>query len=254
MLFQIIIQKIKKHSILFGKNTIYKSHCKYYYDIMKTKLKGQMSESAPLIALLCISGGFMDAYTYNCRDKVFSNAQTGNMVLMGQNFATLNFSAGFRYLIPVLAFAAGIFCSELLRKKYQNYERLHWRQIVVLLEALLLFFVGFLPQSYNMPAVVLASFVCAMQVQAFRKLNGYTYATTMCIGNLRIATDLLSNYAVHRDKKLLKKSLIYYGFILIFIIGAALGGVITLRFHEKAIWCSSVILLITFVIMFAEGE
>lgn len=221
---------------------------------MKKQVKGQMSESAPLIALLCISGGFMDAYTYNCRNKVFSNAQTGNMVLMGQNFATLNFAAGFRYLIPVLAFAAGIFCSELLRKKYQNYEKLHWRQIIVLLEAALLFVVGFLPQEYNTPAVVIASFVCALQVQAFRKLNGSTYATTMCIGNLRTATDLLSNYAVHKDKKLLKKSLIYYGFILIFIIGAAAGGVMTLAFQEKAIWCSSVILLITFIIMFIEGE
>lgn len=213
-----------------------------------------MSESAPLIALLCISGGFMDAYTYNCRGKVFSNAQTGNMVLMGQNFATLNFSAGLRYLIPVLAFAGGIFCASLLRKRYQDYEKLHWRQIVVLIEAVLLFLIGFLPQKYNMPASVLASFVCAMQVQAFRKLNGYTYATTMCIGNLRIATDLLSSYAVQKDKKLLEKSLIYYGFILIFIIGAAAGGVMTLRFQEKAIWCSSLILFLTFIIMFAEGE
>lgn len=213
-----------------------------------------MSESAPLIALLCVSGGFMDAYTYNCRDKVFSNAQTGNMVLMGQNFAILNFSAGFRYLIPVLAFTAGILCSEMLRKKYQHYERLHWRQIIVLIEAAILFFVGLLPQEYNMPAVVLASFVCALQVQAFRKLNGSAYATTMCIGNLRTATDLLSNFLVHKDRKLLKKSLVYYGFIFIFIIGAAVGGVMTLRFQERAIWCSSLILLAAFIIMFIEGE
>lgn len=221
---------------------------------MNKKPKGQMSESAPLVALLCISGGFMDAYTYNCRGRVFSNAQTGNMVLMGQNFATLHFRAGFHYLIPVLAFAAGIFCSEMLRKKYQDHKKFHWRQIVVAAEALLLLLVGFLPQKYNTPAAVLASFVCALQVQAFRKLQGSTYATTMCIGNLRTATDLLSNYIAHKDKRLLKRSLIYYGFIFIFIIGAALGGVMTLHFRERAIWCSSVILLISFFIMFIEGE
>lgn len=123
-----------------------------------------------------------------------------------------------------------------------------------MLESILLFLVGFLPQKYNMSAVVIASFVCALQVQAFRKLNGSTYATTMCIGNLRTATDLLSNYVVHKEKKLLRKSLIYYGFILIFIIGAAAGGVMTQAFQEKAIWCSSFILLITFIIMFIEGE
>ena len=49
--------------------------------------KGQRSESSAVIAVLCISGGFQDAYTYNCRDAVFANAQTGNMVLLGQNFA-----------------------------------------------------------------------------------------------------------------------------------------------------------------------
>lgn len=221
---------------------------------MKRRAQTQMSESAPLIALLCVSGGFMDAYTYNCRGHVFSNAQTGNMVLMGQSFATLDFAAGFRYLIPVLAFAAGIFCSEILRKKYIKYDKLHWRQIVVFIEAILLFAVGFFPQSANMAAAVLVSFVCAMQVQAFRKLNGSAYTTTMCIGNLRVATDHFANYAVHKDMHFLKKSFIYYGFIVIFIVGAALGGLLTLRFQEKAIWGSSLLLFIAFAIMFIESE
>ena len=31
------------------------------------------------------------------------------------------------------------------------------------------------------------NFVCAMQVETFRELEGSSYATTMCIGNLRSA-------------------------------------------------------------------
>ena len=31
-------------------------------------------------AFLALSGGLQDAYTYNTRDGVFSNAQTGNVV------------------------------------------------------------------------------------------------------------------------------------------------------------------------------
>lgn len=42
----------------------------------------QTSESFRLSALLSFSGGLQDAYTYNMRDKVFANAQTGNVVLM----------------------------------------------------------------------------------------------------------------------------------------------------------------------------
>lgn len=34
----------------------------------------QMSEAFSNSLFLALSGGFQDAYTYNCRDKVFSNA------------------------------------------------------------------------------------------------------------------------------------------------------------------------------------
>ena len=40
----------------------------------------QPSESMLVGCLLAASGGFQDAYTYNVRDQVFANAQTGNMV------------------------------------------------------------------------------------------------------------------------------------------------------------------------------
>ena len=53
---------------------------------MKTNKQIQMSESFLNSAVLAVSGGFQDAYTYFTRDKVFSNAQTGNVVLMSQEF------------------------------------------------------------------------------------------------------------------------------------------------------------------------
>ena len=46
----------------------------------------QMSEAFLTSIFLAVSGGFQDAYTYNTREEVFSNAQTGNVVLMSQNF------------------------------------------------------------------------------------------------------------------------------------------------------------------------
>ena len=46
---------------------------------------GQISESLALGIFLTLAGGFQDAYSYNVRDHVFANAQTGNIVLLGQN-------------------------------------------------------------------------------------------------------------------------------------------------------------------------
>lgn len=203
---------------------------------------------------LTLSGGFQDAYTYYTRGKVFANAQTGNIILLGHNAMNGDFTDAFRYLVPVLAFAGGIYISEVIRGIYREYGKLHWRQIVVVLEILLLFVVGFLPQSMNMAANILVSFVCAMQVEAFRKMKGSAYASTMCIGNLRSATEMLYRYRHTKENGCLEKCLRYYGVILVFGIGAALGSFMTSLFEERTIWISCGFLFVCFCIMFIKED
>ena len=215
---------------------------------------GQMSEAMPTGIFLTLSGGFQDAYTYYTRGKVFANAQTGNIILLGHNAMNGDFTDAFRYLVPVLAFAGGIYISEVIRGIYREYGKLHWRQIVVALEILLLFVVGFLPQSMNMAANILVSFVCAMQVEAFRKMKGSAYASTMCIGNMRSATEMLYRYRHTKEKGCLEKCLRYYGVILVFGIGAALGSLMTSLFKERTIWISCGFLFVCFCIMFMKED
>ena len=158
-----------------------------------------MSEAFITSVFLALSGGFQDAYTYFTRDGVFSNAQTGNVVLMSQHFMMGEWSEGLRYLFPLLAFAVGVFVAERIQGSFKYARKLHWRQSVLLCEMAILVFVGFLPENLNMAATVLVSFSCAMQVQTFRKVGGYSYASTMCIGNLRSGTAAFSLYL--REKK-----------------------------------------------------
>ncbi len=73
-------------------------------------------------------------------------------------------------------------------------------------------------------ANAMVSFACAMQVQAFRKVNGHAFASTMCIGNLRSGMESLCAYGKTKDKKILRKSGNYFGIIFLFAVGAALGG------------------------------
>lgn len=211
--------------------------------------KIQTSESLILSGLLALSGGFQDAYTYNVRDEVFSNAQTGNVVLMSQHFMSGDWSIALRYLLPVIAFAMGVLVSERIGHKYKNSKKIHWRQIIVMIELVLLFVVGFIPAKNNMIATMLVSFTCSMQVQTFRKVNGYGYASTMCIGNLRSGTESLSIYLRDREFGALKKAFHYYGIIFIFALGAGLGGIISLGIGFKAIWFSSLLLLLAFIMM-----
>ena len=209
----------------------------------------QTSESFGLSALLSFSGGLQDAYTYNMRGQVFANAQTGNVVLMSQNMMLGHFRAGLYYLIPLLAFALGIFAAERIEHSFKNNQKIHWRQIVILAEIIVLIAVGFLPDRVNLLANVLVSFVCAMQVQTFRKVHGFGYASTMCIGNLRSGTESLSRYLRDKDRQSLYKALHFFGIILIFAIGAGAGGVLSRIIGLRTIWISVLILLIVFFMM-----
>ena len=218
------------------------------------KPHGQMSEAFVTALFLSVSGGLQDVYTYLYRGKVFANAQTGNIVLMAVKLFAGEWGEALRYLMPLCAFALGIFVAEFIRLKLKRMQWLHWRQLVVLFEILLLFVVGFLPQELNLLANSLVSFSCAMQVQSFRKVNGYAFASTMCIGNLRSGMESLCAYGKTKDKKILKKSGYYFGIIFLFAIGAALGGHMIKYIGAKTIWISCLILLISFLCMFIKEE
>lgn len=214
----------------------------------------QTSESFRICALLSFSGGLQDAYTYNVRGHVFANAQTGNVVLMSQNFMTGNWSAGLRYLLPLVAFAAGIFIAERIENRFKETKSLHWRQIMILLETIMLCIVGFLPESLNMAANILVSLSCAMQVQTFRTVHGFGYASTMCIGNLRSGTESLSKFLRDREREQLYKALHFFGIIIIFAVGAGAGGVISAQYGLGTIWLSVMLLTISALMMTRESH
>ena len=215
---------------------------------------GQMSDSFLMSAFIILSGGLQDAYTYCCRDKVFANAQTGNIVLMSTHLFAGDWAGVFRYFVPVISFMAGIFVAECVHRRYKCMEKVHWRQLIILAEIVLLFFVGFLPQEVNTFANALVSFVCAMQVQTFRKVRGHAYASTMCIGNLRSGMDSLVGFGHTRDKKLLWKALHYFGVIFVFALGAGIGTQCVGIFGEKTIWLSCALLLVSLCFMFIKED
>ncbi len=210
----------------------------------------QPSESMLVGCLLAASGGLQDAYTYNVRDQVFANAQTGNMVLIGQSLALGHWVVALEHFIPVMAFAAGVFAAEVVHNRFHSHSQaFHWRQAVVLLEAVILALVAFIPQGLNWLANVLVSFVCAMQVESFRKIKGNAYATTMCIGNLRSGMEQLYYWKKNRNKASLRRAKVYSTVILCFVAGASLGGVASHYWGEHAILICCPLLLVTVILM-----
>lgn len=212
----------------------------------------QFSESLRVGALLALTGGFLDAYTYLCRGKVFANAQTGNMVMLGINFIECNTSDVIKYLVPIIAFAVGVLLVEIIRYRLLDYEKIHWRQVVLAIEIITLIFVAFI--SYDYIANTLISLICAMQVESFRKFHGNAYATTMCTGNLRSGTEKMVVFIKNKDRKHLKVAFQYYFIIFVFCFGAFIGSIFSLDIGRKAILISCIPLALALVIMGYKKE
>ena len=177
--------------------------------------------------VLSVIGGFLDIYTYLYRGKVFANAVTGNMVLFGFHLAGEDWHGSAKYLLAILFYALGVFMAEIVHLKLPASRRISWNQTVILLEIACLLPICFIPYGeFDFAANALISFVCALQVQTFRRVHGLPFASTMCTGNLRSGTEALFHCWRTRDFRELGKSLHYYGVIICFISGAVLGAIL----------------------------
>ena len=217
------------------------------------KKRYQTSETLPVGLLLALAGGFLDAYSYLNRGQVFATAETGNLVLLGINFSMGNWSQALHYLLPVLAYTAGVLVTELLRRRLgEEGGWLHWRQYLLLMECVVIGAVAVIPPSQDTRAHSIFSFASAGHVAYFRKLNGCGCATTMCTGNLRSGTEHLFFWLSHREHDALAKMGVYYGLILTFVVGAVASGLLSRWLYSQTALIAILPLLIAFILMFRE--
>lgn len=176
----------------------------------------------------------MDAYTYLARGKVFANAQTGNLVLLGVRAFEGEWARALCTLVPVCAFVTGTVLTEVIRVRGGSLRRLNWRQLVLLIESAVLLAAAFMPGRLDSVVNAGVSFVCAMQLAAFRVLRGNPYATTMVTGNLRSGAEHLWRYARERGRESLLSGLGYFAVIACFVLGAGVGALAVERFALRA--------------------
>ena len=215
----------------------------------------QPSETLPVGLLLALAGGLLDGYSYLNRGQVFATAETGNIVLMGINLAQGQLDQALHYLLPILAFALGVLAAEQLRRRFGDSTRLHWRLPLLLAECGAILLVSCLPCGPLDPlANIIISFTSALQVESFRKFQGCGCVTTMCTGNLRSGTDNLFQYLKTKDKQKLGNAMQYYGIILCFIGGAAVGAFVTELLETKAVFVALTGLVIALCILRSDDD
>lgn len=216
--------------------------------------KRQISESIEVGIFLALSGGFMDAYSYINRGKVFANAETGNIILMALKVCEGKFFEAVNYLIPIISFAVGVAICEIIKYRKERINMIHWRQILVLFEIFAFIVVGFLPQEMNRVANSIISMISGIQFATFPKIRGTAMATTMCTGNLKTGTQNMYRGIKTGDKSAIEKGLYYYVCILVFILGTMVGYFAVKLMAEKAIFLAALAMINIFIMMFKEFE
>lgn len=217
---------------------------------IKTRLLNITTESVLLGILLAIVGGFLDAYTYIGRGGVFSNAQTGNIVLVGIYAFDRNWEATINHILPIIAFIFGVIAAEFIR----NHSSVHFKSksehSVLVFEIIILSSIGFMPHTVSNNIVnIIISFVTSLQFCSFKKLANYPYATTMCTGNLRSASQAAYTAFTQKDHASAIKALHYFSIILFFLLGAFSGGFLTSVFKNQAIFGAPLLLLLSLVLL-----
>ncbi len=209
------------------------------------------SKLYPTAVMLTMTGGFLDSYTYFNRGKVFANAQTGNIIKLGIAIAEGNHTKIIDFLMPITAFCIGILTVLFIEHYFKKRKIRYIHRAVLIIEILMLAVTAFLPQQEvtNVICNIIVSFVCAMQVEAFKTFLGQPIATTVSTGNLRKVIEFLYRGIVLKSREDLQMSLRFLIIVLLFISGVILGTFCAEYMGIRASLVPAVLLCITYIII-----
>ena len=200
-------------------------------------------------ALLTVSGGFLDAFTYVGHGHVFANAMTGNVVLLGVFGAAGNWSQAFRHIPPIIAFLLGVFAAHLIGRTSPRPLLRYPGLACLLVEILFLCGAAWLPASFPDIGLVLGlSFVAALQNSSFPTIEDWAYNSVMTTGNLRrFADGLFLAFQPGQRGEGLRQARAFGLICVHFLLGAIAGAACTPRLGNFALLVPAALLTLVFL-------
>ena len=182
-----------------------------------------------LYRTLTFVAGFWGAFTYLLRGNVFCNAQTGNVVLMGMALGAGQWRHALYYLIPISAYIAGAFFSDLLPNPVKRRLPIRWETLLIAVELAAVIFLGLLPESAPVQlSQVTINFIASMQYNTFRQSDGVAMSTTFATNYIRQIGIGLAAELRHRrsgDRSHRKKLSAHFQMLLCFFSGTVVSSV-----------------------------
>jgi len=181
-------------------------------------------QSLLVASILCMSGGFLDAFTWLSLGGVFANSQTGNFVFLGMYGVLGKWQDATQHIPPIIAFLAGAWGAVRVRAPLSCLVG----EIVLLATVMLL-----LPRGLPGPlAIIGIAFGVALQTASFRQVERWNYLSVTVTGNMLRAVEQLTSTndpeAAHGARTMLTVC-------LMFLLGAAVGGFATVHLAESSL-------------------
>ncbi|MGI5172737.1 DUF1275 domain-containing protein [Treponema sp. OMZ 840] len=216
----------------------------------KQTISADIHESLYVALVLALLGGFLDSYTFILKNGVFANAQTGNLVLLSISLFNGEYGRVRQYLLPILFFSFGILLSEYVKSVSFIASQTKKVKIVLLFKALVLIVIG-LTSAHTHPlfTTCTVSFLAAVQVGTFNKLEGSAVATTMITGNLKTAMQYLYSFLYKKDASAGRRFIQYISVIVFFGIGAGTGAFLTRTFADNSIYFCLVFISTAYILL-----
>lgn len=196
---------------------------------------------------LIAAAGWFGAYTYFLRGGVFCNAQTANIVLFAMALGKGDWRGAAYLTVPITAYFAGAFCSEYLGKTVKRLHFLRWDTLLIGLEAATVFVIGCLPARVpDQVTQVTLNFICSMQFNTFRQMEGVPAATTFVTNHIRQVGSNLAKFVRHRDAHSARLVRTHGSMLFFFFAGGVVSTVGCRLFGLPSIWGAAAILLAVF--------
>ncbi|MEZ0232661.1 MAG: YoaK family protein [Methylophilaceae bacterium] len=225
--------------------------------MVKIATTSPLSEnSMSVAALLTLSGGFLDAFTYVGHGNVFANAMSGNIVLLGVYTAEADWAQAFRHIPPIIAFIIGVFIAHCMRlpqfKKYFANPPLTCLGLEIIFLLMGAFLPDTFPSNWLVPGI---AFVAAMQNSSFTHIESLPYNSVMTTGNLRRSIEALFKGTVGPRNPLAFREAKLFGLIcLCFLLGALIGAFATIRLHNAALFIPVCILVAALLLLWPNRK
>ena len=152
-----------------------------------------------------------------------------------------------RLLIPISAYFAGAFFSEYMGKSVKKLHFLRWDTILVGVEMISVVILGCLPASVpDQVCQIALNFICSMQFNTFRQLEGTPAATTFVTNHIRQVGSSMAKFLRHRDAASAARIRTHGAMIFFFFAGGVAGTVFARLFGLPSLCGAALILLAVF--------